>query len=116
MPRIFRVPTSNNPGFSLIEALVAVAIVALGIAAVTTTILISAKTEQSAHFYRQALIGGEIMQSRAYGLSDGNGKIPNMEEEFISQDPSGRIRDWQIITIRSIGDGRRVTFAFGGTP
>jgi len=112
MRRIFPAPTCEQAGgFSLVEVVVALAVVALSVAAVATSIMTSAKIEASARFYQQARLSAESVQLHAYQLLD-DPDLTGIEQERISQDPQGKKLDWTLYTIRSRATDRRVVLAF----
>jgi len=117
MRLIYPVQTSSpDSGFSLIEVIVAVAIVAMTVAAASSSILISRKVEAAAFFYRDALLVSADVQAKAYYValsadeSQGLDHV-SIEEELITSDPEGQAPAWIVYTVRSTEAERKVSFA-----
>lgn len=117
MPRIYQARIfKTDAGFSLIEVIVAVAVVAMTVAAASSSILISRKVEAAAFFYRDAVLVSADAQAAAYGLSlkddseKENARL-TVEQETITSDPGERTPVWVVYTIRSREADRRITFA-----
>jgi len=94
---------------------VALAVVALTISAVTTSILASARVETSARFNRNAQLACEAIQAHVYGIEEDIEKI-HMTEETITRDPSGLVPAWKIYSIRSSETGQRIEVSFKTFP
>lgn len=117
MRLIYPVQTfDSESGFSLIEVIVAVTVVAMTVAAASSSILISRKVEAAAFFYRDAFLVSSEVQAKAYYFSL-SGEEPHtsgqmkIDEEMITTDPDGQIPAWVIYTIRSAEADRKVAFA-----
>jgi len=106
----------SDSGFSLIEVIVAVAVVAMTVAAASSSILISRKVEAAAFFYRDALLASTEVQVKSYypalsGEESRSADQVKIEEEMITTDPDGQNPAWIIYTIRSAKADRKVAFA-----
>jgi prepilin-type N-terminal cleavage/methylation domain-containing protein len=134
MPRIFpvriykngnregqpRARTQASAGFTLIEVIVTVAVVAMTVAAATSSVLVAEQAEKSAVFYANVLSAASGLQARAYGIAGddrrGDFGAVEAEREVVTSDAEGQTLLWKIYTLRSPGHERRVSFALHGGP
>ena len=106
----------RGEGFSLIEVLVAIAVVALMVAAAASTVASSRTAENAARFYREAYVIAERIHAEAYGfeVEERAESITDTEEETITGDEAGVIAVWKLFTVRATSGDRRVTFSQHG--
>jgi prepilin-type N-terminal cleavage/methylation domain-containing protein len=117
MPQIFPVPTSKRTdGFSLVEVLVAIAVVALMVAAAASSVASSRSAGNAAMFYREVYRIAEDTHARAYGFtSDERAEtITATEQETITGDEASVIAIWELYTVRAAAGDRRMTFSLHG--
>ena len=105
----------RGEGFSLVEVLVAIAVVALMVAAAASTVASSRSAENAARFYREAYVIAERIHAEAYGFEVERAEsITDTEEETITGDEAGVIAVWKLFTVRATSGDRRVTFSQHG--
>jgi len=117
MPQTFPVPTSNHAdGFSLVEVLVAIAVVALMVSAAASTVAASRSAEHAAMFYREAYRIAEFTHARAFGFTtdDIAETMTKTEQETITGDEASVIAIWKLFTVRAAAGDRRMSFSMHG--
>lgn len=116
MPPTFPVPTSDHrAGFSLVEAIVATAVVALMVAAAASSVVAARSASAAGHFLREALAQANREQVVAYGAlpaeePDGSESLL-LDREEITADDAEQIPVWRVITVRTADHQRRITFS-----
>ncbi|HMO50966.1 MAG TPA: prepilin-type N-terminal cleavage/methylation domain-containing protein [Kiritimatiellia bacterium] len=108
---------SARSGFTLVEAIVSMAVVAMTVAAAASTVLVARRLEVATDFYRQAARAAEQRYTETLlGVVDedaprGGGGFLTWEEETLAPNPTRNDPGWVLYRIRSSDDRRTASFA-----